>query len=189
MKYSYTFTKNKWSFIFSDTAKKQLAPSFVNLVQSAYAKTPQGSFINSVTDVLPSKWIALDWDNDPEPDSVIFYRTERSNEPWKGFKIQGIGHDTQRTSIDMIFKKLKYQLNIRGWWIEASDAMEHILYKDKTVKYVKDWNYAAAIFPNTNLTMLNMTNYPGKYSRKTSSSSSVIIKESIFGKPVLKKTK
>ena len=179
----YKFPKNFWKLIITSTAKTKLSSNFIDLVQSAYAKTPQGSFVNTVNDVTPSEWIAYDWDKDPEADSVIFFRKPRSNETWKGFKIQGIGHDTQRISIDKVMTKVKRLLMKPGWWIEASDAMEHILYKDKNIPYVTNQYFANDLFPNSKLRMLGDPNKPGKYKRIVGGHE---IKETIFGHPKLK---
>jgi hypothetical protein len=180
---TYKIPKNHWSLMITDTAKKHMAPNFINLVQTAYAKTPDGSFVNSLKDVVSSNWNAYDWDKDSDADSVIFFRTARSNEPWKGYKIQGIGHDSQRVSIDKIFMKVKALLKTPGWWIEASDAMEHILYKDRSVNFITDESIANRIFPGSNLQMLSDNTKPGKYQRKAGPGT---IKETIFGQPKLK---
>lgn len=177
------FNKNSWKLVVTDTAKTRLAPNFINLVQTAYAKTPEGSFVNTVKDVIPSNWIGIDWDKDPEADAVIFYRKNRPNEPWVGQKIQGIGHDAQRISIDKVIDKMKFYLKKDGWWVEASDALEHILYKDSSIPYIGSGLYASMIFPKTNLKMLNDRLKPGRYERTVSGHK---IKETIFGKPKLK---
>ena len=180
---TYKIQKYNWSLLVTTTAKTKLSSNLISLVQSAYAKTPQGSFVNTLKDVVSSNWVAYDWDKDPDADSVLFFRLARANEPWKGYKIQGIGHDTQRTSIDKVLVKVKNQLKKPGWWIEASDAMEHILYKDNSVPVITDESIATQIFPNTNLSMLGLSNAPGRYSRKAGSS---VIKETTFGKPILR---
>lgn len=179
----FKFPKNFWTFIVTSSGKNKLAYNFIDLVQKAYSNTPQGSFVNTVNDVTPSEWIAYDWDKDSDADSVIFFRKSRSNEPWKGFKIQGIGHDTQRISIDKVMLKVKGLLMKPGWWIEASDAMEHILYKDKKIPYVTNQFFAENLFPRTRLKMLGDSNKPGKYKRLAGSHE---IKETIFGNPKLK---
>jgi len=181
--HTFKFHKNFWQLIVTTTAKSRLAPNFVGLVQAAYAKTPEGSFVNTLNDVVATNWIALDWDKDEDADSCIFFRKSRPNESWKGFKIQGIGHDTQRTSIDKVLIKVKDQLIKKGWWIEASDAFEHILYKDRRVPVVTDEDFLVSLFPTSNLQLLNDRQKPGKYVRGVAGKS---VKESVFGNPTLK---
>jgi len=111
---TYKIQKYNWSLLVTTTAKTKLSSNLISLVQSAYAKTPQGSFVNTLKDVVSSNWVAYDWDKDPDADSVLFFRLARANEPWKGYKIQGIGHDTQRTSIDKVLVKVKNQLKKPG---------------------------------------------------------------------------
>lgn len=181
--YTYKFAKYNWALLVTTTAKTHLSPSLINLVQQAYAKTPEGSFVNTAKDVVASNWIAYDWDKDPDADSVMFFRTARASEPWSGYKIQGIGHDTQRTSIDKVMEKIRTQLKKPGWWIEASDAMEHILYKDRSVKVIEDELTLHRLFPNTKLKMLNDSLKKGKYQRMAGPH---LIKESVFGLPKIK---
>lgn len=179
------FPKNRWTFVTTTTAKTKLAPNFIDLVQTAYEKTPEGSFVNTLKDVLSSEWIAFDFPGEKSgnPNCVIFYRKNRSNEPWNGWKIQGIGHDSTRPAIDKVIKQVKTQLKKDGWWVEASDALEHLLYKDKYVKYVNSEILANQIFPNSSLKMLDDNLKPGRYSRKVGGH---VVKETIFGKPKLR---
>lgn len=169
--------KGKWV---KPPTKAPRGDELVKLVKTAYKNTPDGSFINSVSDLTPSKWLAKDYDSDPELDVTIFYRTPRSNESWKGYKIQGVGHDGSDESKKRVLQKLKEQLSKNGWWVEASDALEHVLYK-MGVPYVKDEQFAQKVFPNTDLKMVGDK---GKYTRILVGSKR--IKETIFGKPIVK---
>lgn len=169
--------KGKWV---APPTKGERGAELVNLVQIAYKGTKDGSFINNVSDLTPSKWLAKDYDTDPQLDVTIFYREARGNESWKGYKIQGIGHDGESESKKRVLDKLKQLLSKDGWWIEASDAMEHVLYK-MGVPYVDDEEFANKVFPNTDLQMVGNR---GQYTRKLDGRR---IKETIFGKPKLKK--
>ena len=62
--------KGKWVNPMIGTRAQQL----IDLVQIAYKKTKQGSFINSKGDVASSEWIAMDFDDEPKLDVAIFYR-------------------------------------------------------------------------------------------------------------------
>jgi len=164
--------KKKWT----DVNPLQFSDDLINLVQTAYKKSPEGSFVNTKGDLVGSDWHSIDIDDNPDIDATIFYRKARGNEPWTGKKIQGIGHDGSRDAINVVLNRLKKLLNKNGVWVEASDALEHILYK-LGVPYVKDEEYAKKIFPKSNLKFIGDK---GKYTRNVGSKK---IKETIFGKP------
>ncbi len=157
---------------------KYRGQQLIYLVQNAYKKTKQGAFVNSKGDLPSSKWLAMDFDHDPELDVTIFYRKPRGNEPWKGYKIQGIGHDGTLTSIQVVLNKLKEILNKKGYWIEASDQLQKILYR-MGAPYIKDQELARRIFPNTNLMFIGKK---GKYVRNLGNKK---IQETIFGNLII----
>jgi len=171
--------KKQWGIIISSENKKEFSDDLIRIVQNAYSKTDMGSFVNTVKDVIPSDWFSIDMDNDPDIDACIFYRKNRPNETWIGNKIQGIGHDGARASIDAVLQKKYELLKRKGWWIEASGAAEHLAYKHG-VKYVKDENFARKIFPTSGLTMIGDK---GKYRRSVAGKT---VTETMFGNPVLK---
>ena len=181
--HTYKLAKYNWSLVVTSTAKTHLASNLIDLVQRAYEKTPQGSFVNTLKDVVASNWIAYDWDRDPDADAVLFFRVARPDEKWRGYKIQGIGHDTQRTSIDKVLVKVRDQLRKPGWWIEASDAMEHILYKDSRIPVVRDEQLLNKLYPNSNVKILDDKTKPAKYERRAGTAT---IKETTFGIPKLR---
>jgi hypothetical protein len=170
--------KNQWVDIDN---KNKYSDELINLVQIAYKKTPEGSFINTKKDIVSSEWLSIDFDEYPDLDATIFYRESRPNEAWEGKKIQGIGHDGSKDAIKIVLQKLEKLLSQEGIWVEASDALEHILYK-MGVSYIKNEEEAQNIFPNTNLKMVGDR---GKYERELDNGKKV--KETIFGKPKLKK--
>jgi hypothetical protein len=165
--------KNKWIGIPSGKLIN-FSDDMIGLVQKAYEKTPEGSFVNSVNDVKQSKWQAIDIDRDPDSDAVIFYRKPRSNENFKSNKIQGIGHDGSREAITIVLNKLVVLLNGKGWWVEASGALEHILYK-KNVKYINDEAVLKRVFPNA-----TFIDDRGKYKRAIKNKTII---ETMFGNP------
>lgn len=172
-----TLPKNKWIDIDN---KSQYSDELIDLVQTAYKKSSEGSFINTKKDIIPSEWLSIDFDENPDIDATIFYRKSRPNETWSGKKIQGIGHDGTREAINIVLNKLNKLLNQNGNWVEASEALEHILYK-LGVPYIKNEKKAKNIFPNSNL---KMTGDKGKYERTLENGKK--IKETIFGKPQVK---
>ena len=64
-------------------------------------------------------------------------------------------------------------------WVEASEAVEHVLYK-MGAPFVDDEILAQDIFPTADLKFLNDR---GKYTRNVGGKK---VKETIFGKPKLK---
>jgi hypothetical protein len=165
--------KKKWT----NVEPMKYADDLITIVQQAYKKAPEGSFIRSKRDLAGSDWHSIDIDDKPDIDATIFYRTARAGEPWQGQKIQGIGHDGSRESIDAVLNRLKLLLTKKGNWVEASDALEHILYK-MGVRYISDEGEAQKVFPNSNL---KMTGDRGKYVRELGGGKK--IKETIFGFP------
>jgi len=163
------YPKGKWVKPKIEKSGEEL----VDLVQNAYKKTSEGSFINSVGDLAPSEWIAKDFNEDPKLDITIFYRKPRTNETWNGFKIQGVGHNGSDEAKEKLLKKVEELLKTSGYWLEASEALEHILYK-RNVPYVDDESFAQKVFPNTDL---KMTGNKGQYIRKINNRK---IKETIF---------
>jgi len=170
--------KNKWEFIMSNSDKNEVGDELVGLVKNAYSNTPQGSFVNSIKDVIPSDWHIIDHDKDPDIDVTVFYREPRANENWTGHKIQGIGHDGARKSKKKAIKKVEELLNKQGYWIEASDALRATLTK-MNVPLVKDVKILRKLFNDPNLTKMD----PVTYSRKLRNNKVII--ESVFGKPTL----
>jgi len=149
----------------------------VDLVQTAYKRTPEGSFINSVGDLKPSEWLAKDFHKDEKLDITIFYRNPISGEKWKGNKIQGIGHDGTKKAKELVLNKLVELLKTKGWWVEASDKLEEILY-NRNVPYVKEKETLRKIYNSDSLEMIGNR---GEYIRDLGSGK--IIKETTFGYP------
>lgn len=169
--------KGKWELMLSTSFSDNNSQSVISLVEEAYKVTSLGSFIKTTKDVKSSNWEVLDWDQDPDPDVAIFYRSSRRGELWVGKKIQGIGHDGQRGSKDKVIERLVSLLKLPGNWIEASDAMARVLYS-KGVNVVKSPTVVSLLFPDWNV---NMTE-SGEYIRKIRATS---YKETCFGRPVI----
>lgn len=164
--------KNTWLKVNTS----QYGDDLISLVQTAYKKSPLGSFINTRKDLGGSDWQGIDIDDIPDVDATIFYRNPRAGETWRGHKIQGIGHDGSRQAIDVVLNRMKKLLNEPGYWVEASDALEHVLYK-MGVPYVKDEKTAQLVFPKGEL---KMTGNRGEYVRQANGTK---YKETIFGNP------
>lgn len=177
--YEFEISKNTWELVISNDDKRELGDNLVDLVQHAYSNTPQGSFVNSIKDVIPSDWNVYDWDSEPGLDATVFYRQERPNETWVGNKIQGLGHDGKRVSKDAAIIEINALLRQDGWWIESSDAMRHIL-KKLNAPVVTDEELLQLLFPHSNLRMISTDTY----TRKLGDGSEVT--ETVFGNPVLK---
>ena len=149
------------------------------MVQTAYAGTAQGSFVNNLSNLLPSDWAVLDFDEDPDVDSAVFYRGPRANEHWTGYKIQGLGHDGSRASKDHALARILQMLSQQGWWIESSGALRGVLAK-KGANIVSDPQLLQTLFPNSNLSMIDDSTYT-----RTLQDGNTIT-ETVFGNPVVK---
>lgn len=173
-------SKNSWEEVNPSEYYEEL----ISLVQQAYAKTEMGSFVNSKRDAMSSRWKAVDLDDDPDLDATVFYREPRPGENWKNFKIRGIGHDNSREAINAVLGKLKEMLNSGQYWVEASGALEHILYK-LNVPFVRSEVNARRTFPGRKLRFVKKKSdpedfYSGRYKRYEGGKEIV---ETIFGKP------
>lgn len=171
--------KNAWELIVSNADKEEVGGDLVGLVQQAYSSTPQGSFVNSIKDVIPSDWNVIDWDQDPDVDATVFYRKNRQGETWIGYKVQGLGHDGTRTSKDKAVAKIQEMLARPGVWIESSDAMRHILKKLNTPS-VTNVKLLQQLFNDPSLTMIDEDTYKRKLP------SGQVITETVFGNPKIK---
>ena len=175
----FELPKNQWELLISNADKHELGDDLIGLVQTAYSKTQLGGFVNSLKDVIPSDWNVIDWDQDPDVDATVFYRSNRPGETWVGHKIQGIGHDGARTSKDKAILKCQELLNKQGWWSESSDAMRYIL-KKANMNVVADESFLKRLLNDPNLQMVDHETYK----RKLSNGKTVI--ETVFGNPTLK---
>ena len=137
--------KNKWTHLLSNDAE-EYSFDLLSIVQNAYKNTTLGAFVKSIHDVKGSDWLALDYDYNPDVDVAIFFRSPRSNEVWKGYKIQGIGHDSSPEAKDKAIRKLISTLDQSGWWIEASGAVAKALLK-RDVEPVRDEELLKKLFP------------------------------------------
>lgn len=176
--HEFELPKNQWELIISNGDKHELGGDLVALVKHAYSNTPQGSFVNSIKDVIPSDWNVIDWDQDPDVDACVFYRMPRSDDNWTGHKIQGIGHDGSRTSKDKAINKVRELLSKPGVWIESSDAMRHLL-KKLNAPAVTDEELLKRLFNSPELRMTS----DDTYVRPLQNGASVT--ETVFGNPVV----
>lgn len=172
----FQLPKNKWELVVSNGDKEELGTDLVSLVRQAYTNTPQGSFVNSIKDVIPSDWNVIDWDQDPDVDSCVFYRKNRNGENWQGYKLQGLGHDGTRTSKDKAINKIQQLLSKPGVWIESSDAMRHVL-KKLNVPAVTDERLLQQLFNDPKLKMIDDDTYVRQLSDGTK------VTETVFGSP------
>lgn len=175
----FQLPKNQWVADIANDAKQDVGDELINLVQTAYSNTPQGSFVNSIKDVIPSDWNIIDFDQDPDVDSCVFYRGPRGKESWQGQKIQGIGHDGAKPSKQKAVDKTVELLNLPGWWIESSDAMRAVL-KKLNVPVVTDITILQKLFNDPNLTMIDQDTYKRKLG------SGQEITETVFGNPIVR---
>lgn len=177
-----TLSKNQWELLLSTADKEEVSHDLVRLVTNAYSNTSQGSFVNSIKDVIPSDWLAIDWDQDPDVDACVFYRKNRAGENWSGFKIQGLGHDGTRQSKDKAIAKIQQLLAKPGIWIESSDAMRAILMK-LNVPVVTDLVMLQTLFNDPYLEKVDNETYDRRLL------SGQVVRETVFGNPLIRKAK
>lgn len=171
--------KSQWLADISNADKQEVSGDLIGLVQAAYGDTPQGSFVNSIKDVIPSDWSIIDFDEDPDVDACVFYRGPRRGEHWHGYKIQGIGHDGSRVSKDHAIAKVQGLLLTPGWWIESSDAMRATLMKIN-LHPVTDVKLLQRLFNDPYLNMIDKITYTRKLT------SGDVVTETVFGHPKVK---
>ena len=177
--FEFQLPKNTWEFVVSNSDKEEVGHELIDLVKTAYSTTPKGSLVNSLKDVIPSDWNVIDWDQDPDIDSCVFYRHNRPNETWVGYKIQGIGHDGTRPGKDYAIRKVQELLQKNGIWIESSDALRHVLMKLNTTP-ITDEKFLQRLFNDDQLRMIDKDTYQRKLTDGT------VIEETVFGRPVLR---
>ena len=164
--------KSKTWYLISKKDVLIISSDVIDLIQTAYKNT-KGSYVNSKKDINRSVfWDVIDVDGEFDADAVIFGRKS----PF-GIKIQGIGHDGEQKSKKVVIAKIVKLLNTSGYWIEASDALENVLYKSGT-NYIKSEKIAQSILPNSEL---KITGNKGQYTRKLETGQTIT--ETIFGKP------
>lgn len=170
--------KKKTWYILDTHEILKVSDNIIDLIQTSYKNTQHGSFVNTQDDMIKStKWIAIDWDEYPDADAIIFGKQTDF-----GIKIQGIGHDGEPKSKELVIQKLISILKNGKYWIESSDKVEHLLYKNN-VPYIDSMDILEKIFPNSKLKLIGDK---GKYNRQLSNGRT--ISESVFGFPKIKKT-
>jgi len=170
---------NNWEVITSNPKKMVNGKRLIDIVKNAYKNTNLGSFVRTMRDVLKSMWQVIDIKNDGDIDACIFYRKPRENEKWKGFKIQGIGHDGESVSRKASIARLVSLLEEDGYWIEASGKLESILIL-KGSNRIKDIKILKKLYPNSGIYLRK----DGSYMRTLNDGKKVI--ESTFGNPIFK---
>ena len=170
--------KNRKYWYLIDTEEiLKISDNIIDLIKTAYKNTPHGSFVNSEEDMLRSSdWYAIDIDNEQDADAVVFGRKTEF-----GLKIQGIGHDGDKTSKKIVMDKMFSLLNREGFWVEASDKIEYLLYKNN-IPYIEDVKHIKRLFPDSEI---YMEGEKGKYTRTLSNNKTT--KETVFGKPIFNK--
>jgi ribosomal protein L28 len=175
-------------YVFADIAKKQewieLAPEnrenlkkeIWELVDNAYSTLGGHVRIMKEDDVLNDKdltfWTAVDIDQDPYCDVVIFGKKNQY-----GNKISGWGHDGSQLSKSELINKLINILSKKGFWIEVSGKPLNILL-NKGLKYLNKLEDIQKLFPDSKINWLN----DGKYTRELTNGV-ITEEEMVFGNP------
>lgn len=171
-KFSDIFPKNDWVELSHDN-RKELKREVWELVDNAYKPLGGHVRISNPDSVVNDKdlvfWSAVDIDDDPYSDVVIFARKSF------GYKISGWGHDGGRESKIGLMTKLVHLLKKPGFWIEVSGKPAEILSNKVDKLPISD---VQKIFPNSEITELES----GFYTR-TLSDGVITDPEIILGNP------
>lgn len=169
-------SKNKWIQLRNRGEKRELQDNLYVLIGNSYGPIGGHPRIPNISAILNSEltyWEAIDDDKDPDADAVLFGRRTKH-----GIKIIGMGHDGSSVAKSDLIRKMVAQLGKAGYYLEASGAVLHILYKGGT-PYVTDPKKIKQMYPDRNVKWLNNK---GTYTRKHSVASSTVPK-AMFGKP------
>ena len=175
-KFSDIFTKYKWVELPIE-ARNVLKKEIWELVDIAYK--PLGGHVrisdpNSViNDKELSFWSAVDIDDDPYSDVVIFARKSPN-----GYKISGWGHDGEKESRKELIKQLGNILMRQSFWIEVSGRPAEILMNTPGINYLKDKESVAKLFPESEINWVGN----GYYTRKLHDGT-VTDEEIVIGNP------
>jgi len=145
--------KNDWIDLEKHPIKKKIEADFptrkniFDLVDYAY-RTALGEphvGINSPNDVVGKEydyWEAIDINNDPLADAVLFGKSRF------GVKISGIGHNGEKMSKSKAIQYIIDKLKLPGYWVEASSPIADIL-KTKGAPIFTDRNKIQKLFKNS----------------------------------------
>ena len=118
-------------------------------------------------------WYAADVDKDPDPDITTFGKMKAGN-----YKLTGAASDGTPPAKAFLVNKIGKLMNTSGNYVEASDALAHVLMTKKNVPYVTACNtreteidncadtaalvtlYGATYDKDGNFEKYNMTQYP-----------------------------
>lgn len=116
--------KNRWIEALKKGDLEDIKKNLFVLIDGAYAGIGGHAKIKNLNDILNPKmtyWEAIDIDDDPEADAVLF------GKKMKGIKISGIGHDKSKSGRrDLMQRQIKL-LKKAGYWVEASGRPAEIL--------------------------------------------------------------
>lgn len=176
--FSDKFDKNKWVEL-SKEDRKELKKEIWELVEHAYK--PLGGHVrisdpdSVVNDDQLSFWKAIDVDEDPYTDVVIFAR--KSNH---GYKISGWGHDGGKEAKKELLNQLASLLRRPGFWVEVSGKPSEILSNKPGVNRLKNIEDVKKIFGNSEINWKGN----GVYTRKLADGT-ITDEEMVLGNPKL----
>ncbi len=149
-----------------------------NLVDFAYRKNLKEPHVGlkSKDDVLSLNydyWEAIDIDNRPDADAVIFGKKVY------GVKISGIGHNGNIIAIHYLIDELSRILKKQGYWIEASKKVASIL-KSQNVLVYSNREKIQKMFSDSTFKWFDDNSYI-----RTLKNGNYTSREYIFGNPII----
>ena len=124
----------------------QIADELFSLINTAYAKIG-GHFDFKSAEDLPgsySDWIAVDLDDDPEPDALRVL-----NKKGAGQKMVASGHDGTRSAIRAYLAKSAELFHSEGFYGELSKGIAHIMIKHHNVPFVNNQDEVERVLGKT----------------------------------------
>ena len=118
-----------------DPANVDITDELLALIDNAY-KDIGGNFDFRNPGDIPGDadfWLAVDLDDDPEPDAVRVGKTKPA-----GLKLSASGNDGSRAAIEAFKQKTSELLNTPGHYGEMSKGVAHVMIKYFQVPFVAD---------------------------------------------------
>lgn len=134
--------KNKWVPV-SQSDRNDLADNFFNLVNIAYSPLGGHLKVENSEDLKREDWDvwhAIDLDDDPDADVVLFAKRT----PF-GVKLIGVGHDgAKKSRMQALYQRADF-LGKKGTYLEASGKTYMILRNKYNISIVKDPSVVQAV--------------------------------------------
>lgn len=152
-KFNELYSKHKWYSI--EGNRKDVKNNLFTLVNLAYDSIGGHPKINYPDKVVRDKdmtfWTAIDINDDPYADVVIFGRNKY------GIKLSGIGHNESVRGKEELMRHMMDLLRKPGYWAEV-EGVPAVVSLRKNVPVVQDIEIINKIFPNSDAHFVDESN-------------------------------